>query len=145
MKLNSEKEADASKGAMLLLAYTNDHMILIREILAENSAIATATRGCDVRRYRESCVFEAYVEAETYAGAMFSWLLDITLTSTGWTFTRRVAEQTKDGEQVEVEFDDFSSPDLGDLAGSYLDLMTGFEEAAKNFDFNNRASTRGTG
>jgi hypothetical protein len=133
MKFDSSQEIEGAKSA-ILLANINDRMIAIREMLGANPAVASATRGCDVRLYRESCVFEAYVEAETRIGVLVSWLLDVTLTSTGWSFERRVAKQTKDGEQVEIEFEDFASPDFSDLAANCLALMAPFEEAARSFD-----------
>jgi hypothetical protein len=109
--------------------------------MESNPAVVAATRGCDVRRYRdlmkeeEAHCFEAYVEATTHMGEIFCWSLDITLTSLGWKLERRVAKQTSDGEQQKNEFEDFTFENFNDLADRYTALTIDFAESARNFDF----------
>ena len=136
MKFDPLNKTEDAKNVILLLADINGRMMAIRQTLAARTAVVSATRGCDIRLYRDSCGFESYVEAEISTGAMFNWSLDIMLTSNGWIFQRRVAKQTKDGEDVEIEFADCLFPDFGNLTESYLVLMTQFEETASTFDFN---------
>ena len=71
-----------------------------------------------MRQYRHSHNFEAYVEAETRAGTLFCWTVDIHLTSRGWEIQRQVAKQTRDGGQPEILFDDFIFETFDGLASS---------------------------
>jgi hypothetical protein len=126
--------ADNARNALLLFADVNNHMMTIRETLASNPAIASATRSCDVRQYRDLHCFESYVEAETRAGTLFCWTVEIHLTSQGWEIQRQVAKQTRDGGQPEIQFDHFMFETFDGLASSVSGLMAEFVESAKNFD-----------
>jgi hypothetical protein len=138
MKSDREDNADV---LLVMLAKINDAMMAIRANLASNPAVAAATRGCDIRRYRgsmredEDHRLETYVEATTHMGEIFCWSLDIILTSLGWEFQRNVARQTSDGEQQEKEFEDFTFRTFDELAKNYIALMMDFEESAKTFEF----------
>lgn len=124
-----------------MFAMINDHMMAIRSNLGSNPAVASATRGCDIRRYqgsmREEAVysFEAYVEAATHTGEIFCWQLDVNFTSHGWEFQRSISRQTSGGGQPEKGFEDLAFEDFGSLADSCGSLMIEFAESAKNFDF----------
>jgi hypothetical protein len=126
---------------LVVLAKINDFMMSIWKDADSNTAVAEATRGCDIRRYRDFMTeeevecFEAYVEAKTHAGEIFIWSLDISLTSLGWKLQRCVASRTKDGEQQEKEFEDFTFDSFDELAKNYGTLMFEFSESAKGFDF----------
>ena len=142
MKSDRPDKADIQERDLLvILAKINDHMMEIRNNLASNPAVIAATRGCDIRRYRdfmeqdEVHCFEAYVEAETHMGEIICWSLDITLRSRIWKFQRYVAKQTSDGAQYDNEFEDFAFEDFDGLANNCVTLMTEFSQSAKNFDF----------
>jgi hypothetical protein len=135
-------KADVPEGALLpLLSGINDHMMTIRSNLASNPAVVAATRGCDIRRYRDLAMeeevhyFEAYVEATTHTGELFCWSLDVIQTSLGWKFQRNVAKQMNDGEQHKIEFEDYVFGNFDDLADNCMALMIDFNESARNFDF----------
>jgi hypothetical protein len=137
-----DDKVEASVGRLLVaLAEINDRMMVIRTDLASNPAIVEATRGSDVRRYRDSFtqqekyLFEAYVEAKTRTGHVFWWLVDITRLSEGWIFQRRIGKQAKDGEQIEREFEDRTFESFDELARNGMTLMDDFAESAKDFNF----------
>lgn len=138
MNVDPKHQAEGAKSAMLMFADISTRMIAIRQVLGEKPGVASATRGCDIRLYQNSCCFESYVETETDQGAAFSWLLDVTSTSTGWSLQRWVVKEASEGAQVEIEFQDFVSNDFAELAGQYAILLTEFEESAKNFDFSSK-------
>jgi hypothetical protein len=122
-----------------MLAKVNSYMMEIWRILESNPTIAA--RGCGVRQYQglmaegEECCFEAYVDAKTCAAEVLCWLLDITLTSSGWNLRRFVGKQSKDGEDLIIAFENPTFRSLDALAGNYLALVTEFVEPANNFDF----------
>lgn len=97
---NGDMANGLDKSLLVILAEINNSMMTIWKVLDSNPAIDVATRGCDVRRYqgsmmeREAYCFESYVEAETRTGEMFWWLLDITLTSSGWHLQRSVGKRS---------------------------------------------------
>jgi hypothetical protein len=138
MSFNPQGKTDGAIGAILLFANINSRMKMIREVLAANPAVASATRGCDVSLYRESCYFEAYVEADPHSGELFTWSLDVILTSGGWTLDRSVGRRTRDGEDPQREFEDFTSREFSDLADRCADLMAAFEDTARTFDFDRK-------
>jgi hypothetical protein len=124
---------------LTFLAKINECMIAIRAALGSNAAVCTATRGCDIRKYQDSMqegevyTFESYVEAETTNDDIIVWSLDITLTSSGWRYQRRIAKRTKDGEQVLDEFRDLSFQSVGDLTNNALVLTNEFVVSAIDF------------
>jgi hypothetical protein len=136
--------ADSNRALLVLLSEINSHLITIRRILESNPLVATSTRGCDIRLYRDFMTeeevhgFESYVEATTHTGRVFNWSLDIGLTSLGWGFQRRVAEQTIDGERLKIDFEDVTFGNFDDLAEKCLPLMAEFVESAKSFDFGSK-------
>src|SRR5258708_35732231 len=112
MKYERNDGVAGPDGALLvLLSEINGHLRATRRILESNPLVAAATRGCDIRLYRDFMTdeevhcFESHVEA-THTGTAFNWSLDITLMSLGWKFQRRVAELTIDGEQIKIDFED---------------------------------------
>jgi hypothetical protein len=144
MTLDTPDKADNPSVALFnVLADVNIDMMTIRQSVASDPAVIDATRGCDIRRYRafdsdeEYPCFEAYVEAETRAGAVFCWSLDIKRTSLGWTFQRQMSERTADGAEPgpEQEFQDYTFATFDDLANNWSALMTEFKESAEHFDF----------
>jgi hypothetical protein len=86
--------------------------------------------------------FETYVDVTTHAGTAFNWSLDIWLTPQGWKFRRSVGEQTIDGEQPRIDFDDQIFGSFDDLAKNYSSLMAEFVESAKSFDFGSELASR---
>jgi hypothetical protein len=149
MKYGREDGVGGSGAALLVvLSEINSHLIEIRKILESNPLVSAAKRSCDVRPYSDFMTeekvhyFESYVEATTHTGRAFNWSLDIALTSLGWRFQRRVAEQTTDGEQVSIDFEDVMFRSLEDLAENYLRLIAEFVESAKSFDFGSQLKPR---
>ena len=148
MRLDSDQKTDVQERHLFVMfAKINDDMMAIRNNLASNPAVAAATRGCDIRRYRGSMIeeevhcFEASVEAKTHTGEIFCWSLDITLMSHGWKFQRNVGKfqrnvgrQTSDGEQQENGFEEFTFADFHSLAANCATLMIEFAASAKNFE-----------
>lgn len=126
---------------LAVLAKINEHMMSIRKSAESNPAVVAATRGCDVRRYRDLMMeeevhyFEAYVEATTRTGHMFCWSLDIKQSSRGWELQRRVDRQTSEGGQEELGFNDLTFDNFDELADNYTDAMNEFAESARNFNF----------
>ena len=111
MTLNIPDKADGPSRVLFnALADISMSMMTICENLGSNPAVIAATRGCDLRRYQGSMLgeefssFEAYVEAETRAGALFCWSLEIDQTSLGWTFERQVSKQARDFRESEIGF-----------------------------------------
>jgi hypothetical protein len=142
MTLNIPDKADGPSRVLFnALADISMSMMTICENLGSNPAVIAATRGCDLRRYQGSMLgeefssFEAYVEAETRAGALFCWSLEIDQTSLGWTFERQVSKQARDGAKPEKIFQDYTFATVDDLANNWSVLMTEFEDSAKHFDF----------
>ena len=142
MTFDAPDKADGPSRALFnVLADINIGMMTIWENLTSDPAVINATRGCDIRRYRgfmsegEFTSFEAYVEAETRAGAEFCWSLDINQTSLGWTLQRGVSKQTRDGQDPEKEFQDHTFGTFDELANNWSALMTEFVESSKHFDF----------
>jgi hypothetical protein len=142
MRSDRDHHTGVREGDLLvLLAKVNEHMRSIRENLESNPTVVAATRGCDIRRYRDFMMeeevhyFEAYVEAKTHTGDIFCWSLDIILTSQGWKLQRYVGKRTSNKEQPKKEFEDFTFEKFDDLADSCMVLMIDFAESARNFDF----------
>src|ERR1700732_959172 len=139
MRLDSDHKTDVQERHLFVMfAKIHDDMMAIRNNLASNPAVAAATRGCDIRRYRGSMIeeevhcFEASVEAKTHTGEIFCWSLDITLLSPVGKFQRNVGRQTSDGEQQENGFEEFTFADFDSLAANCATLMIEFAASAKN-------------
>jgi hypothetical protein len=117
-------------------------MLDIHKILSSRPTIAKVTHTCDVRRYPglggiespEWFAFEVYVEAETKAGDLFCWSLDLSLRSETWTLSRDIAKQ----EQYQQSLSDFGSvayESFRELRDGYPPLMSEFVRSAENFAF----------
>jgi hypothetical protein len=140
--MKSDVENMVGRDAISLFTFLgkiNECMIAIRAALGSNAAVCTATRGCDIRKYKdfmqeeEEYTFESYVEAETINDDLIGWFLDIRLTSSGWRYHTHIGKHTKDGEQVLDEFSDLSFQSVGDLTNNALVLTNEFVMSAINF------------
>jgi hypothetical protein len=130
------------KAFFAMLAAINQSMMTLRQVLASNPAVNTATRECEVRRYGDGMTegerydFETYVETTTHAGETFTWWLGVTLRSSGWTLERSIEKQVEDRQDSVRKFDDATFSNSSGLTDRYSTLVSEFVESANNFDFN---------
>lgn len=138
---NNGAESTA-QAVVVLFASINRSMLEIYKILSSKPAVDKVTHTCDVRRYPgrggaespEWFAFEVYVEAETKAGDLFCWSLDLSLRSDKWTLSRDVAKQ----EQYQQSLSDFGRVTYGsfsELLDGYAPSMSEFVRSAENFTF----------
>jgi hypothetical protein len=137
--MNSE---NGSEVLFALMAEVTDGMIAISQTLSSNPKCRSATRGTDIRLYRDTLKngeskysFESYVEAEAKNGGLYCWSLDIILTTNIWRMRRTVGKRVRDGEEVVQAFEDFSSDSVFELEQNLPNLLTEFVSCAERFEF----------
>jgi hypothetical protein len=144
MTFSARNEADSTaQTVIVLLAGINRSMLDIHRILSSKSAADKVTHTCDVRRYPwdgggdtpEWFSFEVYVEAETKAGDLFCWSLDLSLQSEKWTLSRDISKQEKHGAGSISDFDSVKYESFSELRDGYAPLMSEFVQSAEAFTF----------
>lgn len=126
---------------MALLADVNDRMIVIATELRQKPPVMKATRGCDVRKYRDDfrfdgagCYnFETYVEALMPDDSVFCWYVDIRRTPSGWEIARTISHDRSFADGVTTTFPDLSSPAFLEFVGQVNDAMAEFVETARTY------------
>ena len=137
---NDGKE-NAAEMLMVLLAHVSDQMFVIADELRKKPSVKRASKGGDVRKYRDSFRFddkpfydfEAWVEAEMEGGSVLSWLVDINCTPVGWEMRRAVVRSPED--DATRTFPDVSSATLPEFVGRVSDALEDLVEAARSYDF----------
>ena len=129
---------DAAEMLMALLAHVSDQMFVIADELRKKLNVKNASKGCDVRKYRDAFRFddkafydfEAYVEAEMEDGSSICWFVDINCTPLGWEIQRTITRSPVD--DVARTFPVVSCPTFPEFAGKLADAMEDFIEAARD-------------
>jgi hypothetical protein len=131
-----------ARSLFMMLAEINEKMIDIRRALHENPAVRTATRGCDIRVFRdpmqpeeEKPDFESYVEVETQGGDVLWWRLTPAATSTRWQLHGVVGKPGSHGEDAICTFGDVVSEDLSDVGERARSLVGELADSARTFNF----------
>lgn len=129
---------------MAFLASVNDQMINLAIELRTKPAVKTATRGCDVRKYRDAFrfddkalyAFEAYLETETHSGYLVCWLVDINCALSGWELNLAITRRRKSEDNDETTtFSEVRAASFAEFVSLVSGTMNAFVESARSYDF----------
>jgi|SRR5947209_19155544 len=117
------------------IALGNERLIDLQFEFRSKSGVKTVSHGLDLRKFKDGCLVDGYVEVEISDDQSYCWWLELRIEPTGWTIETSILKDHPGGQDVIEGFADRRGETLDNLSIELASAIEQLIQSARSFVF----------